>query len=91
MPEGRGYIPGWTRHPDRWVHERLRAIIQSGWMVTLSKNETYWDITCKAAVKGDRMNLRISSKLGKNKKGRTARQELSDFLIKHEREHPGEL
>jgi len=74
------------RHPDAWVETRLRALRSSGWKVVRSKHGTFYDITCKAGT----MNVRISAKLGKNKKNRTARQDLADFLIRHQEKHPSE-
>ncbi len=74
------------RHPDGWVEMRLRALRNSGWKVVLSKHGTFYDITCKAGT----MNVRISARLGKNKKGRTAQQDLGDFLIRHQERHSNE-
>ena len=77
------------RHPDPWVEERLRILRAQGWKVVRNKNGNFYDITCRAAT-GTRMNIRIYGKLGRGSGGKTARQQLADFLIRHERGHPGE-
>ena len=75
-----------SRHPNPQVEQRLTALRKAGWKVILSRHGTFYDITCKTGT----MNTRISARLGKNSKGRTAWQELVDFLIKHEGKHSGE-
>lgn len=75
-----------SRHPDPAVEQQLRILRGQGWKVSHSLYRTFWDITCKAGT----MNTRITGKLGRGWKGKTAQEQLRDFLIKHNAKHPRE-
>lgn len=73
------------RHPVGDVEMQFRAWLTKGWRITQNRNGTFYDITCPHG-----MNIKIFAKMGKNKKGETARQQVEKFLTRHDREHPGE-
>ena len=68
------------RHRDAKVEERFRILEQQGWTITLSRNKTYFEIACR-----NRWKRRISASDSKK-----ARQQVAEYLAKHEEVHPGE-
>lgn len=74
------------RHPVPEVEQRLQVLRMQGWRVTLSRNSTYFEITCKAGT----MKTRITARKGRGLKGLTAREQLGLFLIRHNMKHPRE-
>jgi hypothetical protein len=75
------------RHPDAQVELQLRRLRASGWKIVKSRFGNFYDITCKAGT----MNTRITARAGRTGlKGKTAQEQLFDFLVKHNAKHPGE-
>jgi len=68
------------RHRDAEVERRFIILEQQGWTITLSKYGTYFEIACR-----NNWKRRISARDSKK-----ARQQVAEFLAKHEEVHPGE-